>query len=226
MKWIYNYQLILFDFDGLLVNTEEIHYMAYRRMCAKRGVSMDLGFDQYCKIAHYTSEGLKEQLYQLYPQLKTQEPCWSVLYAEKKQAIVDLLNEGKVQLMPGVEKMLLALQEASIPRCVVTHSPIELINAVRNQLPILNTIPFWVTREQYAKAKPDPECYLKAIEKFAKPTDKIIGFEDTPRGLTALLKTRAKAVMICDTDYPEIPDFIAGGAVRYRSFADIPDDRF
>lgn len=224
MQWINDYQLVLFDFDGLLVNTEELHYKAYQRMCAKHGVVLDWGFDNYCKIAHYDSEGLSEQLYQLYPKLKEQ-PSWDVLYAEKKQAMVDLLNEGAAKMMPGVEKLLTALQDASVARCVVTHSASELINVVRRQYPIFDTIPVWITREHYVKPKPDPECYQTAITRLAKPSDKIVGFEDTPRGLKALLGTRAKPVLICEMKYPEIPLFEAKGVVHYSTFSAIPDDQ-
>jgi beta-phosphoglucomutase len=85
MQWIHEYQLFLFDFDGLLVNTEEIHYRAYQRMCAHYGVIMDMNFEDYCKIAHYHSEGLSEELYKQYPKLKEQESSWDILYAEKKK---------------------------------------------------------------------------------------------------------------------------------------------
>jgi len=221
MQWIHDYQLFLFDFDGLLVNTEEIHYQAYQRMCAQRGVTLDLSFEEYCKIAHYHGDGLGDKLYELYPHLKAQEASWKILYAEKKQAMMDLLNEGAVELMPGVEKILNALQQASIPRCVVTHSPIELIDIIRRKHAIFDTIPIWITREQYTKPKPDPECYLTAINKIAKPSDKVIGFEDSPRGLRALLGTRAKPIIICKINYPEIPDFVAAGVTHYRSFEEL-----
>lgn len=224
MQWIHDYQLFLFDFDGLLVNTEEIHYQAYQRMCAKHGVKLDLGFENYCKIAHYFSEGLSTRLYELYPDLKVQQPSWEILYAEKKQAMIDLLNEGAVQLMPGVDKLLKALQKASIKRCVVTHSAIELIDIIRKQHAIFDTIPVWITRELYSKAKPDSECYLKAIEMLGDPSDNIIGFEDSIRGLRALRGTRAKPVIVCEPNYPEIPELVAEGVAYYRTFADIPDD--
>jgi beta-phosphoglucomutase len=217
MRWVHDFQLFLFDFDGLLVNTEEIHYLAYKRMCARRGVYLDWDFNYYCSIAHYSADGLREKIYEQYPQLRESESSWAVLYAEKKQAIVDLLNEGAVYPMPGVEELLIGLEAASIPRCVVTHSPDELISIVRRKNPILNTIPHWITREHYSQPKPNPECYFKAIEMFAKPEDKVIGFEDTPRGLRALLETRAKPVLICQANYPEIPSFLEQGAIHFPS---------
>lgn len=223
MNWIHNFDLYLFDFDGLLVNTEEIHYMAYRRMCQGRGVDLDWSFEQYCCIAHYSSEGLREHIYQKFPHLQAAEPSWAVLYAEKKKAIIDLLNEGAVQLMPGVDRLLRILQEADIPRCVVTHSADELVSVVRRKNPILNTIPVWFTREHYSHPKPHPECYIKAIEALAKPNDRIVGFEDTPRGIRALLPTRAKPILVSPVKYPEIPEFIEKGALYFPSFDDITE---
>lgn len=218
VNWIKEYQLFLFDFDGLLVNTEEIQFMSYKRMCERRGVELKWDFADYCRVAHYSSEGLREQIYAQYPELKEQEPSWSVLYAEKKRALAELLNDGVVQPMPGVVKLLTALQDAGIRRCVVTHSADELVSIARKKNPIFNTIPNWFTREHYSQPKPNPECYLKAIDVLAKPDDKVIGFEDSPRGLRALMATRAKPVLVCPDIYPEIPSFVSAGATYFPSF--------
>lgn len=217
MHWINDYQLFLFDFDGLLVNTEELHYMAYQRMCSANGFQLDWDFNRYCQAAHYHSDALREQIYERFPALKAKEPSWDVLYKQKKQAVVDLVNEGVVHMMPGAIQLLKALQAANIKRCVVTHSPDDLIKPIRKQNPILDTIPVWITREDYTHPKPNPECYMIAINRLAKDNDKIIGFEDTPRGLTALMATRAQPVLICTAQYPEIPGFIQKGAWHYPS---------
>ncbi len=224
MQWIHQFQLVLFDFDGLLVNTEELHYLAYQRMCAARGINFDWSFDYYCQLAHYSADGLRRELYRQFPILNEQEPRWEILYAEKKNAIFNILNERPIQLMSGVEKLLQALTKANVRCCVVTNSPKELVDIVRKKNAILNTIPNWMTRERYTHPKPDPESYLKAIEIYGRPGDKIIGFEDTPRGLTALMGTPAMPILICTSDYPEIPALIARGARHFRTFEDVPDN--
>jgi beta-phosphoglucomutase len=222
MDWLQQYQLFLFDFDGLLVNTEEIHYLAYKQMCAAREVDFSWDFNRYCQAAHYDAHALKNQIYVEFPALYDQEPNWDILYAEKKEELRKLFQTGAVRLMPGVDKMLKYLQDNSIPRCVVTHSPDDLVGLVRKQNPILNTIPNWITREQYSQPKPHPECYQKAISTFAKPMDRVVGFEDTPRGLWSLLGTnRAKAILVCEANYPEIPEFISKGVCHFRSFKDL-----
>jgi beta-phosphoglucomutase len=221
MDWIFRYQLFMFDFDGLLVNTEHLHFEAYRRMCAARGVDFTWDFEHYCRYAHYEAVGFREAVFKDFPALKELQPDWDVLYEEKKTALMELVRQGKTELMPGVEALLKNLEENNISRCVVTHSPIVLIESIRKQHPILNTIPHWITREEYSKPKPDSECYMTAIERHSKDNDAIIGFEDTPRGLRALMGTKATPVIVCEIEYPELPDFIEKGAKRLRNLSEI-----
>lgn len=196
MNWIYNYQLFLFDFDGILVNTEELHFKAYKKMCSERGCTLTWDIDKYFSYAMYSATALQKAIYEEFPALKQAEPDWNVLYREKKRAYHSLLHSEGVALMPGVEKLLIALDKANIKRCVVTHSPIEQVSFIREKNPILQSIPFWVTREDYNEPKPSSECYQKAISLYGEKSDQIIGFEDSPRGLQALVGTRAKAVFV------------------------------
>lgn len=223
MKWIFNYQLYLFDFDGLLVNTEHIHYQAYVRMCAKRGFDLKWDFTRFSAAAHHKSTGLRDNMYAEFPQLQMQEPTWDVLYEEKKKAFLELVEEGKAQLMPGVAEILTTLSQADIPRCVVTHSPLPVINLIREQNPLLNSIPHWVTREKYTLPKPHPECYQYAISQLAQPNDRLIGFEDSPRGLAALQGTNAKAVLICPPNYPYVASLQNPELTYYPSFQAITE---
>ncbi len=224
MQWIKNYQLFLLDFDGLLVNTEEIHYQAYKMMCHNRGVDFNWSFDKYCLTAHYHADAFRGQLFEEFPELPKQEPNWSILYEEKKQALLKIVDEGNVHLMPGADAFLQFLKDFNRVHCVVTNSPQELIQKIKNQISAINTIPHWVTREAYSHPKPHPECYLKAVERFAKPGEKVIGFEDTPRGMRALLAAGVKAVMISQSKYPEIPAFLEQGALYFPSLEALKDN--
>jgi beta-phosphoglucomutase len=198
MDWINHYQLFLFDFDGILVNTEELHYKAYMKVCADRGFSLKWDHATYMSYALYSATAVQEGIYRDLPELFAQESNWDMLYREKKKVYADLLHSEGPGLMPGVAELLKALEKAGIARCVVTHSPEEHITKIRKQHPILNTIPLWITREYYSQPKPAPECYQKAIALLKNPGDRIIGFEDSPRGLKALLGTEAKGVLISD----------------------------
>jgi beta-phosphoglucomutase len=217
--WIKKFQLFLFDFDGLLVNTEHLHFQAYSNLLANRGFQLDWTFAQYLELAHLNASAIREALYIQFPGL----PDWKQLYEEKKQIYAALLSSGKVELMPGVEALLRALAEAQIRRCVVTHSSLPLTQLIRAHHPVLRTIPFWITREDYDKPKPDPECYLRAIQLHGRPGDRIIGFEDSVRGLRALQNTPALPVLICPAHHPLL-EMTAEGIRHFESLEEITDN--
>jgi HAD superfamily hydrolase (TIGR01509 family) len=223
MKWISKFQLFLFDFDGLLVNTEHLQFQSYVNALAERGYDLGWSFMQFCALAHLNSTALREGIWAQFPEL---EPIWDQIYAEKKQAYLKLLRSGKIELMPGVERLLKALHAAQIRHCVVTHSFWEQVQLVRAQLPALQTIPHWVTRESYEKAKPSPDGYLRAIELYGQKGDRVIGFEDSVRGIQALRQTPAVAVLICPSHHPLLEIATEGDVWHYESFLDIPDNAF
>ena len=65
-----------------------------------------------------------------------------------------------------------------------------------SDLPILRSLPNWITREDYKRAKPAPDGYLVAKARYTKPGDKIIGFEDTVRGWKALHSAGIEGVVV------------------------------
>jgi HAD superfamily hydrolase (TIGR01509 family) len=213
MSWIDRFQLFLFDFDGLLVNTEHLHYQAYVNMLRARGYDLDWSFSRFCEAAHLNAEALKEAIYAQFPQL---EPNWSALYEEKKRCYLDLIAAGKVDLMPGAERLLRALAQKQVRRCVVTNSLLHQIELIRKQLPILQTIPHWITREDYERPKPAPDGYLQAIALHGKSGDRIIGFEDSIRGLRALQQTPALPILVCPRHHPLL-ELSSEGALHFES---------
>ncbi|MBS0621777.1 MAG: HAD family phosphatase [Verrucomicrobia bacterium] len=190
MSLLEKYQLFLFDFDGLLVDTERLHMEAYKLLCRKYGYELPWSFAEYQVIAHGSAHGLQQAL------SEKLGGRWEDRYVEKRTLYRQLLEKGEVTLMPGAAALLQTLAARNIKRAVVTHSPKEHLQMVRARLPILNTIPHWIGREDYVYPKPSPECYLKAIRLFAAPGELVIGFEDSARGLQALQGTSAQPVFV------------------------------
>jgi beta-phosphoglucomutase len=188
MNWISKFQLFLFDFDGLLVNTEILHLEAYRRVCLQRGFVLDWDLKRFVQAAHVDAVSLRHDIYRELPDLYLQEPKWDVIYAEKKAMYQKLLHEGELQLMPGVADLLTHLHRANIRRCVVTHALKAQTDLIRSKIPLLETIPVWITRENYQEPKPSPQCYQKALQMLKKKGDRTIGFEDSLRGLKAMIE--------------------------------------
>ena len=75
--------IYLFDFDGLLVDTEKFHYIAYQELCRRRGGELHWEFSRFCKEAHGKAGGVWEGIARECPQVfngVTRE----TLYEEKK----------------------------------------------------------------------------------------------------------------------------------------------
>ena len=223
MDWIQKFDLFLFDFDGLLVNTEDLHFAAYQEMCRRRGFSLDWTLAQFFEAAHLSSTGIKEGIYRRFPELQAQEPQWEVLYAEKKQIYQELLSRGELALLPGVEKILQELEKLNKRRCVVTNSTAAQVNAIKEKIPLLKTIPHWFSRESYKEPKPHPECYEIAIQQLGYPKDRMIGFEDSLRGLKALRGAGVPVtLLICPSDHPQLKQKGLLEGFYFPSFEAIP----
>jgi beta-phosphoglucomutase len=216
LSWIHNFQLFLFDFDGLLVNTEHIHYAAYTYTISRYGIQLDIDFKQYCNLTHHSSTGFKEFLYENYPQLREND-SWNELYEQKRKDYVSMLQQQNVDLMPGATELLTELQKHGIQHCVVTHSPREQINLIKSKKEILQTIPYWFTREDYDRPKPYPDCYQHAIKTLQKDGNKIIGFEDTPRGTKAMLHTEAQPVIICKKGLYDLTPLLEKNVLHFET---------
>ncbi len=217
MNWIQKYQLYLFDFDGLLVDTEQLHYRSYLEVSRQRGCPLDWDFERFCFEAHRKAMGFFDGLEREYPDVFKEGPSKQELYEKKKRIYFEMLQNNSLELMDGVEEFLQALEAHQIKCAVVTNSPKDQIDLIKKALPALNKVPLWVTREQYVDPKPSPEGYLKAITLLAKPGDKIVGFEDTLKGLRALVGASVDAVLVCPHDQERVDEAQKLGAKHFDS---------
>jgi HAD superfamily hydrolase (TIGR01509 family) len=197
-----SFDAFFFDFDGLLADTEPLHYKAYQHMLKKRNLTLPWDFKTYCHYAHQKTEVFAEQMFKLFPSLKEEQPNWMLLREEKQKIYQNLLLTESIGLMPGVKKILTLLQKHHKPIYVVTNATQEQVDAIKQHEPLLATLPHWVTRECYARSKPAPDSYLKALEMHGDPHCKGIAFEDAIKGLEALQTTPLTPVLILPENYP------------------------
>ena len=190
MKWIHDFQLYLFDFDGLLVDTEILHYKAYTTTLAKYKIDFPLTLDRFYQLAHASATALRDAI--------GRKVGWEEFYRDKKKCYQELLDNEAVALMPGAERLLTALASADLRRCIVTNSTRPNLERAARLQPILKSLS-WITREDYREPKPHPECYQLAIALHGQPGDRIIGFEDSLRGFEALSEASVQVPVLVTT---------------------------
>ena len=223
IQWVKQFEGLLFDLDGLLVNTEKLHFSAYIKVLESRGYSLNWNFSTFCRMAHRGTNSLQDAIYAYFPQLQKNASYWQEIYQEKKTTYLQMLKEGNIEYMPGVDRLLQIIKSKEIKCCIVTNSPQEETTLIRQALPQLDVIPLWVTREQYERPKPDPDAYLVALKKLKRKQENIIGFEDSWRGLKALQSAGIKGVLICPSSHLPVYEEMPKDTIRFDSFEEIPD---
>lgn len=211
----------LFDLDGVLVRTEELHFAAYRAVVEDTGRHLPWSFERYCVAAHYGPERLRSELEATLPGLVPDEASWRHLYERKSRAYLELLETSPIELQPGAASTLVRLAAAGSPRAVVTNSTREQTTRVRRAQPVLDSAALWITREDYAEPKPAPDAYVAALLRLGIPPHEAIGFEDTPRGLQALGAARIPGVLVTTIHYPDLG---IEPALVVRSLAELPGE--
>jgi HAD superfamily hydrolase (TIGR01509 family) len=170
-------EAILFDNDGVLVDTEGLYFQATREALAAHGVELD----QAAYVQLFLREG--RGAWHLLRARGVGEAAVAAAQAARDRRYLELLDRGDL-LLPGVREALAALA----PRFrlgIVTSSQPEPFARIHRRTGILPCFELALTREQYGRAKPDPEPYLRAVERLGLPPARCLVVEDSERGLIA-----------------------------------------
>jgi HAD superfamily hydrolase (TIGR01509 family) len=168
---------VLWDNDGVLVDTEKLYFKASQEVLAEIGI--DLTTELFIQIS------LKQgrSVFDLASAQGVNQEVLDRLRTDRNRRYSELLRKG-VRVLDGVEDALRRLRGKVImgivTSCLKEH--FDLIHAGTGLLPFFD---FVLTREDYVKSKPDPEPFLTAVnQNDLRPGDCII-VEDSARGLAA-----------------------------------------
>lgn len=171
------FDAILFDNDGVLVDTEGLYFRANREVLAGIGVTLDE--DQYVELFLRTGRGA----WHLAEAAGHDGASVDRLRAARDQAYAALVAEGDVT-MPGAAAAVVALA-ARYRLCIVTSSDPEPFARTHARTGLLPHFELVLTREHYRLSKPDPEPYLAAVARLGVPLARCLVIEDSERGLAA-----------------------------------------
>ncbi|MFX4232552.1 HAD family hydrolase [Aliarcobacter butzleri] len=178
---------ILFDNDGVLVETENWYYEANKKALKKLGLDLDFEFYQSIMIKGGSAFELA-QINQIENDV-----------IEKHRKIRDEYYQEflltKDLAIPNVKKVLNNLSKKYKMAIVTTSRRVdfELIHKNRG---ISDFMEFILCVEDYAKAKPNPEPYLKGLEKFGAKNEETIVVEDSQRGLISAVNAKIDCAIV------------------------------
>ncbi|MDH4069170.1 MAG: HAD family phosphatase [Ignavibacteria bacterium] len=168
---------IFWDNDGVLVDTERYYFEATKTVLASVGVELteqqyqDLFLRQAVGAWHYAKErGFTDE------EVKDLRRRRFNLYTE--------LVQGRDTKLPGVTSVLRELKDR-YRHAIVTSSRRHHFDVIHQSTGLLPFFDFVLAREDYSLSKPDPEPYLKALERADVKPDNALVIEDSERGLTA-----------------------------------------
>ena len=175
------FEALLFDNDGVLVDTEGFYFQANREALAPFRVTLDRAayVDLFLRDATGAWDLLRAR--------GVGEETIAAARAGRDRRyieLIDLIGDERDLLLPGVAEGLAALKRR-FRMAVVTSSEPAPFAAAHARSGLLAHFEFALTREQYRNAKPDPEPYLLAVERLGVPAARCLVIEDSERGLRA-----------------------------------------
>ncbi|MDR1200983.1 MAG: HAD family phosphatase [Tannerellaceae bacterium] len=184
-------KIVLFDFDGVLVDTEPIYDIFWNQA----GKRYNIGIENFAEVIKGTT---LPDIIANYFNDRTEE---------EKQTIIRESTEYERHMalpaMPGSMEFLHLLRKHHVTMGLVTSSDMEKIEraiALYKLDTIFNTI---VTSDRITKGKPDPVCYLLAASDLnASPGDCLV-FEDSFAGIRAATKAGMQVIALSTTNPAE-----------------------
>lgn len=176
-------QAIVFDFDGVIVDSEPLHYQAIHDTAQSFGgpFSYDdylvelVGFDDRDAFRYLMKKaGLQaDEIEAKLPELCTQ-----------KQAMFDAIVErGQFKAVSGVLDLIDELKASDVPRAIASGATQQDIDLMLKGLNRRDAFEIIVAADDVAHSKPDPQTYRLAVEKLGLLPEQCLAIEDTPAGL-------------------------------------------
>lgn len=171
---------ILWDNDGVLVDTEQWYFKATQRALAELGVHLDQQIYQERVVRGASSWELAAQA--------GIDPERIVAKRQERDAYYRAYLTQEPIEIPGVERVLETLaSHGNVRMAIVTTSTRAHFDLIHRERNLLRFMAFVLTREDYVSSKPHPEPYLLALSRFGASADECLAVEDSQRGLQAAI---------------------------------------
>lgn len=196
---------VIFDFDGVIVDTEPLHYQAFQKMLIPR----NLGYSWEDYVATYMGFDDRDAFREAFRQggLPLADHELEQLVADKASIFQEVIADG-VTPYPGVTTLIQDLHHKGTPLAICSGALRSDILPILNQLGIADCFARIVTADDVPHSKPDPTSYRIAAEQLISTfpaqlsdANRIIAIEDTPAGISSATGAGLKVIAVTNS-YP------------------------
>ena len=182
---------VVFDMDGLLVDTEQVVFEAMK--AAARGSGLELPFELFKRLVGLPG-GASDLIVTEHFGPDFDLMAWR---AGVKHHFTDIAAAG-IALKAGVVELLDVLDARVLPRAIATSSTREAVDHSLGQHGLVERFHAIVSRELQTRHKPHPEPYLKAAEALGIDPADCLALEDSHNGVRAAAAAGMMTVMVPD----------------------------
>lgn len=186
---------VLFDMDGVLVNTEPVHYRMWKEAFYNRG--LEVSYDVYKGCIGTTDNYLMDLIWDHYGR----DFRGDKKLLEERMAIEERVpKEESYPEMPGVREMLRGLHEAGFLLAIASSSPVSRIETAVDHLGVRQYFSLLNSGENVARSKPAPDIYLDTAKKLGVEPAECVVLEDSENGTLAAVSAGMTCVGLRNPD--------------------------
>lgn len=172
---------LIFDFDGLILETEMPDYIAWREVYQQHGV--DLALEVWAQVVGSNMKDSPFDPYTYLEQLIGRNVDREAIRAWREPRYTGLVAQERI--LPGVGPLLREAKARKVKLAIASSSPRSWVEGHAGRLNILNYFDVICTADDVPRTKPDPALYTLALQKLGVQASEAVVFEDSPNGITA-----------------------------------------
>ncbi|CCG40703.1 HAD-IA family hydrolase [Magnetospirillum molischianum] len=208
---------LIFDVDGTLAETEEVHRESFNHAFAENG--LDWHWDRPVYRDLLKVAGGRERLRAFAP--NTSDAQVAALHAAKTAHYTRLVTEGALSFRPGIEPLIEQARAEGLKLALgTTTSRANIVALLGGRCDWFDVI---VCGEDTPKKKPDPSVYVMVLERLGLPAQKCLVIEDSSHGVQAA-RGAGLDVVVTESVYTGGDDF-TGALVVYPDLGSVDLDR-
>ncbi|MCW4467815.1 HAD family phosphatase [Flavobacterium sp. MFBS3-15] len=169
---------VIFDMDGVVVNTEPIGYSANQKMYKALGITVP--DEIYSTFIGNSDKNIIQKLKGLYQIEKTHEELLEEKYRFYFEAFD---NASDLELIPGVKDLIIELHAKGIKLLLASSASKRKIKAVFTRFGLHPYFDAKISGEDFEFSKPNPDIFLEAVKQSGFSKDECIIIEDSTNGI-------------------------------------------